>query len=372
MRRPRSPLASRRRARGLSQETLAERLGVDRSTVARWEGARTAPQPAFRPRLAAELGWSTEELHAALAEAPPARPVGEEAVLDLHDALYDLARRYDTVPSAHLLAPAVACHHAAVTLAGAPGDPALAPRLRTAAAEAAILHGRVLWDASLRTDNTGPPGLFAEAVASARAAGDRIAECHALLRTCYVALYGTHDPVAGAAHAQRAATVARHSPALRALALLHVAEAHAMLGEARDCDATLDTAHALLADPDTDDPGRFLLDPAPFRRLAGAAHLRLGRPATARALLDRAADDLPPTKTTTLLLGTLARAHAHEGHLDAAVATLHRAADQLAAHRGAAGLRAVGAAMDDLARWRAEPSVATLRDHLNTIGAWPR
>ncbi|GIG59188.1 hypothetical protein Lfu02_35600 [Longispora fulva] len=400
MRRPRTPLAARRRARGLSQESLAARLGVDRSTVARWEGARTAPQPVFRPRLAAELGWSPEELHAALAEVTPAetsgewpgpwasdavrpgparrdgttrhmpvrpRPVDEDAVLDLHDHLYDLATRYDTVASRHLVAPVTACHRAAVDLAGTTRDPALLPRVRTAAAEAAILLGRVVWDASARTDSVRALARFTEALGFASAADDHVTGTHALLRTSYVALYGDRDPLAGAAHARRAATSARHSPSLRALALLHVAEAHAMLGEARDCEATLDAAHALFADTDIDDVGRFLLDPAPFPRLAGACELRLGRPARSRALLEEAVD-LPPTKTTTLILGTLARALTLERHLDAAVATLHRTVDQLAVHRGAAGTHATLAAVRDLDPWRTEPRVATLRDRLHTLG----
>ncbi|MGY0236081.1 helix-turn-helix domain-containing protein [Longispora urticae] len=442
MRRPRTPLATRRRARGLSQETLAERLGVDRSTVARWEGARTVPQPGFRAGLAAALGWSADELHAALAESggtgvptapgtedrsaadPPAptepadvlpggavdgatahaapsgaaptpvrssgptprsalavdvpgpgvaSPTGtvlpeEEGLLDLHDQLYALARRYDTVPSARLLAPVAACHREAADLARTLRDPILRPRAHTALAEAATLHGRVVWDASARTDHTTALAHFDRAAAAAREAGDPVAETHALLRTSYVALYGRHDPAAGAALARRAVASARHSPSLRALGLLHVAEAHAMLGAARDCEATLDAAHALLADFDVDDVGRFLLGPVPGPRLAAACHLRLGHPARARALLE-GATALPTTKTTTLLLGTLARAHAGEGHLDAAVGTLHRAVGQLDGHRGAAGLQAVLAAVRDLDRWHTDPVVTTLRDHLATLRA---
>ncbi|MEV6524674.1 helix-turn-helix transcriptional regulator [Longispora sp. NPDC051575] len=379
MRRPRTPLAARRRARGLSQETLAERLGVDRSTVARWEDARTVPQPGFRPGLAAALGWSADELHAALTEPGPAVPTasgtedpvppeGEAGLLDLHDRLYALARRYDTVPSARLLAPVAACHREASALARTLRDPALLPRARTALAEAAILLGRVVWDASARTEHTTALAHFDRAAAIARAAGDPVAETHALLRTSYVALYGRHDPAAGAVLARRAVASARHSPSLRALGLLHVAEAHATLGAARDCEATLDAAHGLLADFDVDDVGRFLLGPVPGPRLAAVCHLRLGHPARARALLEGAAD-LPTTKTTTLLLGTLARAHAREGHLDAAVATLHRALSQLDGHRGAAGLQAVLGAVRDLDRWPTDPAVATLRDHLATLRA---
>jgi transcriptional regulator with XRE-family HTH domain len=59
---PRRGLAQRRKDVGLSQERLAEVLGVDRSTVVRWERAETSPQPWHRPRLADALGISVEEL----------------------------------------------------------------------------------------------------------------------------------------------------------------------------------------------------------------------------------------------------------------------------------------------------------------------
>jgi len=41
--------AARRKAAGFSQEQLAERLSIDRSTVARWESGETEPQPWIRP-----------------------------------------------------------------------------------------------------------------------------------------------------------------------------------------------------------------------------------------------------------------------------------------------------------------------------------
>lgn len=44
--------AQRRKAVGYSQEQLAERLGVERSTVVRWERGETEPQPWLRPRIA--------------------------------------------------------------------------------------------------------------------------------------------------------------------------------------------------------------------------------------------------------------------------------------------------------------------------------
>uniref|UniRef100_A0AAU2VQD8 Helix-turn-helix domain-containing protein n=1 Tax=Streptomyces sp. NBC_00008 TaxID=2903610 RepID=A0AAU2VQD8_9ACTN len=62
-------LAERRRTLGYSQETLAELLGVDRTTVGRWESGKVAPQPPQRRSLATALEVSLQELDALL--APP-------------------------------------------------------------------------------------------------------------------------------------------------------------------------------------------------------------------------------------------------------------------------------------------------------------
>src|SRR6476660_2833354 len=55
-------LAQRRRTVGLTQEMLAEQLGVDRTTIIRWERGQTAPLPWQRPNLAMGLKVSVEEV----------------------------------------------------------------------------------------------------------------------------------------------------------------------------------------------------------------------------------------------------------------------------------------------------------------------
>lgn len=54
----RRSFAQARRAAGYTQESLAEHLGVDRTTVARWESGEYTPQPWLRPRIAEALGLS--------------------------------------------------------------------------------------------------------------------------------------------------------------------------------------------------------------------------------------------------------------------------------------------------------------------------
>lgn len=69
-------LAERRRALGYSQEKLAQLLGVDRTTVGRWESGKVAPQPPQRRGLAAALEVSLRELDILL---KPPRAAGQEA-----------------------------------------------------------------------------------------------------------------------------------------------------------------------------------------------------------------------------------------------------------------------------------------------------
>jgi DNA-binding XRE family transcriptional regulator len=66
MRQRRTHLARARKAAGHTQESLAELLGLDRSTVVRWERAETTPQPWIRPKLARVLGLSGTALDVAL------------------------------------------------------------------------------------------------------------------------------------------------------------------------------------------------------------------------------------------------------------------------------------------------------------------
>ena len=115
----RQRLAARRKAAGFSQEQLAERLRVDRSTVARWEGGETEPQPWIRPRLARALQLSLDQLDHLLAGADPAgTEAGERmsyslthpgsadivTVAHLRNQVQHLDEQYVHVPSSSLLA----------------------------------------------------------------------------------------------------------------------------------------------------------------------------------------------------------------------------------------------------------------------------
>ena len=69
---PRTRLRKRRQTVGLTQEDLAERVGVNRSTVVRWENGTTdGPRPRQRPRLAEALRISIDELEYLLVQHEP-------------------------------------------------------------------------------------------------------------------------------------------------------------------------------------------------------------------------------------------------------------------------------------------------------------
>lgn len=70
-------LIAARKTAGLSQEGLADQMGVERSTVQRWEVGHSTPQPSHRPQLATALGISDDKL-AELREINPARTASPE------------------------------------------------------------------------------------------------------------------------------------------------------------------------------------------------------------------------------------------------------------------------------------------------------
>ncbi|MFF0111935.1 helix-turn-helix transcriptional regulator [Streptomyces prasinus] len=64
-------LAERRKALGYSQERFAFEVGVDRTTVGRWERGTTTPEAVHRPRMAALLQLDLVELTELLARLRP-------------------------------------------------------------------------------------------------------------------------------------------------------------------------------------------------------------------------------------------------------------------------------------------------------------
>ncbi|MET8308256.1 helix-turn-helix transcriptional regulator [Micromonospora sp. NPDC005173] len=382
--RRRHRLAQRRKTIGLSQERLAEALGVDRSTIVRWERAETDPQPWHRPRLAATLKLSIEELADLLADVgqPPSPPderlgyvlrnpgrVDLIAVAYLRERVQRLDERYDQTPSTLLLAEAGQLHGQEIFLRQHASNGPVQRELAAAVAESATLMGQLVWDASQRRDHVVSAAYFDQAISAAQETRDAVTEANALLRKSYLALYGTKQPNAGLVLTTRAAAVSHSdSHVIAGLAQLHRAEANAMLGQAKDCSDALGTAEAHFAAVDARDPATDIFCPSHYTRLAGSCWLSLNKPNEAVPALEKARQLIAARrKSTAVILGNLALASILRRDVDAATSYLHQAIDVIERTRAGGGLNLAFAAARQLRPWRNEPLVQDVNDRLLTL-----
>ncbi|MFH8411098.1 helix-turn-helix transcriptional regulator [Streptomyces sp. NPDC018019] len=383
----RQRLARRREAVGLTQERLAEALGVERSTVVRWEGARGAPRPWMRPKLARLLRVDAEQLEELLnsvtdTKQPPhalGSTSNDPARVDLtvtaalRTDLDHLTARYDRAPSASLLADAGQHLNQLAHLANGAKAGRVQRELRTLQADASTLMGQLVWDASQRRDHATARTYYEQSVSIARHLRDPVIEGHALLRLSHVALYGARDPSVGLALCRQAAEVAETaSNALAGLSLLHAGEAHAMLGQATDCERTLANAQEHLGRAEPTDAAADLLSPTQFGRLAGSCYLSLGWYHRAQDCLHTTAAQLRDRrKSRAIVLGNLALSYVRQQEVDAAAATLHEAIAELEETRGGGGMNLVFAAARELRPWKDQPAVADVHDRLLALMASP-
>ena len=379
----RRALAQRRRARGYSQEMFADAVGVDRTTVARWEVGDTEPQPWHRPQLARALGVSLDDLEALLVisdgESGPRREddrvdcalqhpstVDLEAVTALAERIRDLDARYDRAPSTSLLGPAGQLHGQVTYLRANASNARVRTALLVAEADAATFTSQLMWDVSQRRDHREPLAYLERAIEAARAAGDPVREAYAVLRQSYVALYGAKDAVRGAELARRAAETARGaSPSLTGLALLHVAEGKAMSGDAESCETALTQAEALLDRVSTDDIAAAHYTVHEWTRLAGSCYLSLGMPDRAEPILRATVHALAAKKKSqAIAMGNLTLALIRQRKLDEAEAAMHRTIDAVELTMGGGALVLAFGAGRELRKWRREPWVQEIQDRL--------
>ena len=374
-------LARRRRTIGYSQEELAEILGVERSTVGHWERAEIDPLPYIRPKLAAALQIAPEELAQLLEEVEPAQDApsrdldqalrnpataGLITAACLRQRVQSLADEYDHVPSALLLAAAGQCHGQISYLRQNVTSNRVRRELFAVEAESATLMGQLIWDASQRRDHAAPLRYFDAAIAAARQVGDRFTEAQARLRKSYVALYGLGTPRQGLALAESAVRTAKGvSPSLSGIALMHIGEAHAMLGEQSRCHDALETARSYFDKANDTDPAEDFFTPTDHARLTGACQLRLGRPASAVTTLTALPEN--GSKSDAIVLAALSLAHIRLRNLDEAVAGLQRAITVVEATRGGGGLNLVFTAGRELRPWRRERPVQEIIDRLPAL-----
>jgi transcriptional regulator with XRE-family HTH domain len=382
----RKPFAQRRRAVGFSQERLAERLGVDRSTVVRWEGGQSEPLPWMRPKLARALQVSLDQLDELLGEASKIdvrsderlsyaleHPSGVDlvAVARLRERVHELDMRYDRAPSTSLLAEAGQCLGQVALLRAHTGTNRVRRELYGVEAEAATLMGQLVWDASQRRDHATARAYFDQAIGAAQQVRDPTAEGLALLRTSFVALYGEKDPRAGLALATRTAeTTEQSSRVLAGLAVLHAAEARAMLGQSQDCERALRLAQLHFDQIDSSDDAIGLFSPTHYGRLAGSCYLFLNQAERAQQILEATANDLRNrSKSQAIVLGNLSLACIRQGKLYEAAATLHKAIDVVELTWGGGGLNIVFLAGRELRPWRQVAAVEAVYDRLLALMA---
>jgi tetratricopeptide (TPR) repeat protein len=293
------------------------------------------------------------------------------SVAYLREQIQRLDERYDHVPSTILIPETGQYLGQLAFLASHAQRAYLRRELRAAEAEAATLMGQLVWDASQRRDHDTSVAYFDQAAEAARRCGHKAAEGLALLRKSFVALYGWRDPRAGLTlteHTAQAATATSH--VLTGLALLHSAEAHAMLGDRRQCEQELAAADTQFSLIESGDPAIDLFSPTQPGRLAGSCYLSLQDADAAVAILEQTAHALQDqSKSQAVVLANLALAHIRQGQRDAAVARLHEAIDVTEQNRGGGGLNVIFGAGRELRRWRQSTEVQVVYDRILTLMA---
>ncbi|WP_427884680.1 helix-turn-helix transcriptional regulator [Kribbella sp. GL6] len=378
-------LAQQRKAAGLSQERLAELLGVDRSTIGRWENGDTEPQPWIRPGLAENLGITMNDLQDLLTVTGPMAGADERmayalghpeatdlvAVAQLRERIVSLDESYDQAPSTGLIGAAGQAHGQVAYLRQNASSPKVRRALYEVEAESALLMGQLVWDASQRREPTGPIAYFDQAVNAAQHVHDPTAESYATLRKAYVALYGESDANRGLTLAIKSSQLAsKSSPSLSGLALLHVAESHAMLGDLRSCEAALTQAERQFDVISSDDVAAAHYSINEFNRLAGSCYLFLDMPGRAEPILNETVQGLRSRKKSqALALANLTLSLIRQRKLDEAAHTLHRAIDAVELTRGGGALNLVFTAGRELKPWRQETWVQDINDRLLALMA---
>ncbi|MFD5572974.1 helix-turn-helix transcriptional regulator [Streptomyces cadmiisoli] len=374
-------LARRRKAAGHTQESLAEFLGVERSTVGRWESADTEPQAWLRPKLARALRVSSDELQALLdditiADARPSErmtyalenPASADlmVVAYLHGQLRNLDESYDQEASTALLGRAGQLHGQVRFLRENVASPRVRRALYEVEAGSSTLMGQLVWDVSQRRDDHAPVEYLKEAIDAARHARDSATEAYATLRMSFVALYGEKNPVRGVTLAEQAADAAHLvSPSLSGLSLLHVAEGYAMTGNLNECEAALRKAEAQFDRVHPDDVAAPFYTANEYNRLAGSCYLFLDLPERAEPILRMTSRALASKKKSqAIALGNLTLALIRQGKLDEAAATMHRTIDAVELTRGGGGLNLAFSAGRELRQWRTEPWAQEINDRL--------
>jgi len=311
--------------------------------------------------------WNTERLERLDYVLKNPRRADLGIVGELDARISDLKARYEYTPSTSLLSPVSQCHSHIAFLCDQASDSRVCHALNTLKAQSATLMGQLVWDGSQRRDHTTALAHYDEAIHAARQVHDLIAESYANLRKSFVSLYGKQHSGEGLIFARDAATLAEAggSQALAGFALLHVAEAHAMLGERHPCEKALGDGESRYSNVRTTDPAIRYYSPDQIGQMRGSCYLFLHDPKRAQPILEATARSLDrKQKLKAIVLGNLALAHIRMVDIDGAVTVLHEAVNLVQITRGGGGLNILFTANRELHTWQEEPFVREVRDRI--------
>jgi DNA-binding XRE family transcriptional regulator/tetratricopeptide (TPR) repeat protein len=323
-------LAERRKTVGHTQEQLAELVGVERSTVVRWEAGETEPKPWSRPKLAQALAVSVDELHRLLTisddEAQPGQRVERKVVLvdpmrrrtlvkwglgttavtglgigsaatvgaadvtrlQLADAR--LNRLTDQHGGETLWQAAVACaDEGHLMLEQGTYSSSVGRQLLMATARLQVCAGWLAFDAG---QDEVAQASYNDALALARQADDREVEMWALanLARQSTVVGQPREALRLATAAAQAAASVGWAPRLAAVPQLRRAVASSLVADARDAARAITQARAVV-DRDHDEPTEercAFLGPAELDGIEATCALELGRASRAETLLEQA------------------------------------------------------------------------------------
>lgn len=379
----RSRLAQRRKSVGLSQDGLAELLGVERSTVVRWETGRTAPQPWVRPHLADALAVTLDQVHdllgmgdqsggddvdrrefnslaTGLALAPLVRPrfgrVGSSEVLQLQRRTARLRRLDDHlggIDTYQVYASEVRATEQLVERASYNGE--TAHGLAGVLAEQAQMAGWAAFDGGRYADARRHYG-------DAMRAAQDAAEPGLIGNTLAFMAYEDADVDLATASCREAGD--RVTPRVRALLNERRARTHARSGDADATDRALgDAVEAVRTQASEPEPDWvFWVDDVEVEIMSGRCWTELRQPHRAVSILSSALERYDDThaRDKALYLTWLAQAHMYDGEIERATDVTAQAIDLTAGVGSVRPGERVGMLLRALQPHRKVPAVASL------------
>jgi len=333
--RRRPALTRRRKAVGYTQESFAEVLGIDRSTVVRWESGATEPTPAFRPKIADVLGLSVDELDRILTESPDtripaetphsfavntARGLTQRSTTLGHSSNGDASAMHafrtadKTVGGGHLYRTVIDYLHTEVApqLFGAsPSAPG--SHLFSSAAALTEMAGWMAHDAG---HGTKAGDHFRRSLDLAGVGEDSQLTAHILGSMAHLADH-EHQPTEAIALARRGAgTLTAPQPRLQARLLAIQARGHAALRQRQECVQLLTKAEAILGHNAAEAPSPWIshFDEGSLASESARCMRKLGDHQEARRQSERVIALRPSERTRSRAFGQLGLVAAHLAH----------------------------------------------------------